>query len=90
MSIGLEKDRYYEQHYHMYGECVESVQAASIIFLSAGTRRVFPIEIFLSRDVVPVSPMVIVFQYIVHLFVLVLLVLGLWLAAWLVLIGRCS
>ena len=29
--------------------------AASIIFLSAGTRRVFPVEIFLSRDVAPVS-----------------------------------
>ena len=29
----------------------------SIIFLSAGTRRVFPVEIFLSRDVAPVSAM---------------------------------
>ena len=29
--------------------------AASIIFLSAGTRRVFPAEIFLNRDVAPVS-----------------------------------
>ena len=29
--------------------------AASIIFLSAGTRRVFTAEIFLNRDVAPVS-----------------------------------
>ena len=34
--------------------------AASIIFLSAGTRRVFQVEIFLSRDVAPVSAMCIV------------------------------
>ena len=34
--------------------------AASIIFLSAGTRRVFPVEIFLNRDVVPLSAMCIV------------------------------
>ena len=34
--------------------------AASIIFLSAGTRRVFPVEIFLSRDVAPLSAIYIV------------------------------
>ena len=34
--------------------------AASIIFLSACTRRVFPVEIFLSRDVAPLSAMCIV------------------------------
>ena len=34
--------------------------ATSIIFLSAGTRRVFPVEIFLSRDVAPVSAICIV------------------------------
>ena len=33
---------------------------ASIIFLSAGTRRVFSVEIFLCRDVAPVSAMFIV------------------------------
>ena len=37
-----------------------SVLIASIIFLSAGTRRVFPVEIFLIRDVEPVSAMCIV------------------------------
>ena len=37
-----------------------SSMAASIIFLSAGTRRVFPVEILLSRDVAPVSVMCIV------------------------------
>ena len=34
--------------------------AVSIIFLSAGTRRVFPSEIFHSRDVAQVSEMCIV------------------------------
>ena len=34
--------------------------AASIIFLSAGSRRVFPVEIFLSRDGAPMSAMFIV------------------------------
>ena len=34
--------------------------AASIIFLSADTRRVFPVEILLSRNVAPVSAMCIV------------------------------
>ena len=34
--------------------------AASIIFLSAGTTRVFPVELFLSRDVALVSVMYIV------------------------------
>ena len=34
--------------------------AASIIFLGAGTRRVFPAEIFLTRDVAQVSAMFIV------------------------------
>ena len=33
---------------------------ASIIFLSAGTRRVFPVEILLSSDVAPVSAMFLV------------------------------
>ena len=33
---------------------------ASIILLNTGTRSVFPVEIFLSRDVVPVSAMFIV------------------------------
>ena len=37
-----------------------SSRAAFIIFFSAGTRRVFPVEIFLSRDVAPVSAMFIV------------------------------
>ena len=36
--------------------------AASIMFLSTGTRRVFPFEIFLGRDVAPVSAMRIVFS----------------------------
>ena len=34
--------------------------AASIIFLSAGTIRVFPVEIFLGRDVAPVNEICIV------------------------------
>ena len=34
--------------------------AASIIFLSAGTRRVFSVEIFLIMDVAPVTAMFIV------------------------------
>ena len=34
--------------------------AASIIFLRAGTRRVFPVEIFLSREVAPLSAICIV------------------------------
>ena len=34
--------------------------ASFIIFLSAGTRRVFPVEILLSRDVSPVTAMCIV------------------------------
>ena len=34
--------------------------AASIIFLSACSRRVFPVEIFLSRDVTPLSAIFIV------------------------------
>ena len=34
--------------------------AASLIFLSVGTRRVYPVEIFLSRDVAPMSAMCIV------------------------------
>ena len=34
--------------------------AESIIFLGAGTRRVFPVEIILSSDVAPVSTMCIV------------------------------
>ena len=49
-----EKGRYNEP-YHLYGECVDSIHGSSIIFLSAGTRRVFPVEIFLNRDVAPVS-----------------------------------
>ena len=37
-----------------------SSMGASIIFLSAGTRRVFPVEILMSRDIAPVNAMCIV------------------------------
>ena len=33
-----DKGRYYEQHYHLYGCAFIASMAASIIFLSAGTR----------------------------------------------------
>ena len=53
-----DKGRYKEELYHLYGVLIASM-ASSIIFLSAGTRRGFPVEV-LSRDVSPVSAMCIV------------------------------
>ena len=58
--IDPDKRRYYKHQYHIYGECVITSIAASIIFLSTNTRRMFLVEIFLSRDVAPLRAMCIV------------------------------